>query len=138
MHLSMNTGRKFLRISIENVISKAISGIITFSSSCPACDAYATAVSAPMMWKSTWFMHSSSDGLTLPGMIEEPGCTDGSCDLRETGQRPRGEQAEVVGDARELEREIAQRRGDGDDRQLRLHRLAQIVGGMEAASRSTR
>ena len=67
-----------MRISIENVISNAISGIITFSSSCPACDAYATAVSAPMMWNSTWFMHSSIDGFTLPGMIEEPGCTAGS------------------------------------------------------------
>ena len=34
--------------------------------------------SQPKTWKQTWLTISGTDGLTLPGMIDEPGCTAGS------------------------------------------------------------
>src|SRR6267378_392954 len=52
-------------------------GIITLSSSCPACAPHATVVSLPMTWKQTWFTISAIAGFTLPGMIDEPGWTAG-------------------------------------------------------------
>ena len=56
----------------------AITGIITFSSSWPASHAAAIVASQPITWKQTWFTISGIDGFTLPGMIDEPGCTAGS------------------------------------------------------------
>ena len=32
----------------------------------------------PITWKQTWFTISGIDGLILPGMIDDPGCTAGS------------------------------------------------------------
>ena len=55
-----------------------MTGIITFSSSCPASAAIVTVVSQPITWKHTWLTISGTDGFTLPGMIDEPGCTAGS------------------------------------------------------------
>src|SRR5258705_9313914 len=55
----------------------AITGIITFSSSWPASAAAQTVASQPITWKQTWFTISAIDGFTLPGMIDEPGCTAG-------------------------------------------------------------
>ncbi len=52
-------------------------GIITFSSSCPACPASMTVRSLPCTWNMAMFIISASTGLTLPGMIDEPGCTGG-------------------------------------------------------------
>ena len=63
---------------IESSTLCAMTGIITFSSSCPCSAAIATVVSQPMTWKQTWFTISGIDGLILPGMIDEPGCTAGS------------------------------------------------------------
>ena len=54
-----------------------MTGIMTFSSSCPASAAIATVVSSPSAWKQTWFTISAIDGFTLPGMMLEPGCTAG-------------------------------------------------------------
>ena len=51
---------------------------MTFSSSCPASQASATVVSQPITWKHTWLTISGIDGFTLPGMIDDPGCTAGS------------------------------------------------------------
>jgi hypothetical protein len=56
----------------------AMTGIITFSSSCPASAAARIVASQPNTWKQTWLTISGTDGFTLPGMIEEPGCTAGS------------------------------------------------------------
>jgi hypothetical protein len=56
----------------------AITGIITFSSSCPASAAARIVASHPDTWKQTWFTISGIDGFTLPGMIDEPGWTGGS------------------------------------------------------------
>jgi hypothetical protein len=58
--------------------SKATSGIITLSSSCPPEVAAATAASSPSTWYETMASISAMEGFTLPGMMEEPGCTGGS------------------------------------------------------------
>src|SRR3569623_1473309 len=58
--------------------AEPIAGIITLSSSCPACVMCAMALSCPRTWKHTWFSISNITGLTLPGMMLEPGCTAGS------------------------------------------------------------
>ena len=55
-----------------------MTGIITLSSSWPASQAIATVVSQPTTWKHTWLTISGTDGFTLPGMIDDPGCTAGS------------------------------------------------------------
>ena len=34
-------------------------------------------VSHPSTWKHTWFTISGTEGFTLPGMIDDPGCTAG-------------------------------------------------------------
>ena len=51
---------------------------MTFSSSWPASAAAAIVASQPITWKQTWLTISGTDGFTLPGMIDEPGCTAGS------------------------------------------------------------
>src|SRR3569833_576587 len=58
--------------------AEPIAGIITLSSSCPACVMCAIAASCPSTWKQTWLSISNITGLTLPGMMLEPGCTAGS------------------------------------------------------------
>src|ERR1051326_4271954 len=52
-------------------------GIMTFSSSCPACTAIATATSLPTTWNDTMAASSGITGLILPGMMEDPGCRPG-------------------------------------------------------------
>src|SRR5258707_2755325 len=58
---------------IEDRTFWAITGIITFSSRLPAAPAKATAASFPMTWAQTWPTASQITGLTLPGMIDDPG-----------------------------------------------------------------
>jgi hypothetical protein len=53
-------------------------GSMTFNSSCPASAAMVMVRSLPMISKQTWFTTSGMTGLTLPGMMEEPGCMAGS------------------------------------------------------------
>ena len=50
---------------------------MTLSCSCPAEAASVTVRSRPITRKPTWFTTSGITGLTLPGMIEEPGCICG-------------------------------------------------------------
>jgi hypothetical protein len=53
-------------------------GIVTFTSSCPASAHIVIAVSCPITWKQAMLSISATAGFTLPGMIDEPGCTAGS------------------------------------------------------------
>ena len=55
-----------------------MTGIITFNSSWPESAAASIAASHPITWKQTWLTISGTEGLTLPGMIDDPGCTAGS------------------------------------------------------------
>ncbi len=53
---------------------RAMIGSMTFNSSWPASEAMAMVTSLPMMSKQIWLTISGMTGLTLPGMIDEPGC----------------------------------------------------------------
>ena len=53
-------------------------GIITFSSNCPAWAASPMVWSQPCTWNMAMSNISASTGFTLPGMMDEPGCTAGS------------------------------------------------------------
>src|SRR5271169_5967605 len=55
----------------------AMTGIITLSSKLPAAPPKATAASLPITWVQTWQTASQITGLTLPGMIDDPGCRSG-------------------------------------------------------------
>ncbi len=55
-------------------------GMATFSSSrppTPPAHPAAMAASHPATWQATWMTDSQITGLTLPGMMELPGCTAG-------------------------------------------------------------
>ena len=54
-----------------------ISGICTFSSKAPCAPPQAIAASLPTTFAHTMSTASGITGLTLPGMIEEPGCRSG-------------------------------------------------------------
>src|SRR5579875_1487310 len=75
--LRENIGTKFLIMSVDSRTALSMTGNITFSSNWPDWAARATVVSFPTMLKQIMFMHSASDGLTLPGMMEEPAWTAG-------------------------------------------------------------
>ena len=68
----------FVRIRAAWSAFHAITGIITLSSSGPASAAARIAASQPYTWKQTWLTISGTEGFTLPGMIDDPGCTGGS------------------------------------------------------------
>ena len=53
-------------------------GSITFSSKLPDWPATVITVSLPITWAATMAVASGMTGLTLPGMIEEPGCSASS------------------------------------------------------------
>ena len=64
--------------SIEPKTLWMMTGLLTFSSKLPRAPATATAVSLPSTWMQTIIMASLWVGLTLPGMIEDPGSLAGS------------------------------------------------------------
>ena len=64
---------------IESNTLRAIIGTRTFSSKLPWVPATLTAVSLPITCAATWSTTSGITGLTLPGMIEEPFWSSGSC-----------------------------------------------------------
>ena len=76
-----------MRLSMRHSV---MTGSITFSSNWPASAAKLTVVSLPITLKQTWLVTSGMTGLTLPGMMEEPGAIGG----RFTSCRPqRGPEA---------------------------------------------
>ena len=62
---------------IDSSRLRAITGRYTLSSKLPCEPAKATAASLPITWATTWVTASASTGLTLPGMIDEPGWRSG-------------------------------------------------------------
>ena len=111
-----------------------MTGIITFSSSCPASHAIATVASQPITWKQTWFTISGTDGFTLPGMIDEPGCTAGSAISASPGARPHAEQAQIARDLAELHGEPPHRARVGEHVAHALRDAEQVARPAAAAS----
>ena len=91
--------------------ANVITGSITLSSSWPAEAASITVVSRPIARKQDWLVTSGITGLTLPGMIEEPGCSCGRLISDRPQRGPLGEQTNVVADLRELHGEALDGRG---------------------------
>src|ERR671917_1673214 len=75
--LAANIGKKFFNMSVESSTHFNIPGNMTFSSNWPAWAAIATETSFPIMLKHIILRHSAKDGLTLPGIIDEPAWTAG-------------------------------------------------------------
>src|SRR6202171_11182 len=69
---------------MECIIQYASTGLYTFSSKCPWLPATVTVVWLPNTWQQTMVSASHWVGLTLPGMIDEPGSFSGS----ESSPRP--------------------------------------------------
>ena len=89
-----------------------ITGRIAFSSKLPWLPAKATAESSPSTWMAIITIASHWVGLTLPGMIEEPGSFWGSLQFGEPGSGSGGQPAHVVGDLHQGHSEPAEgRRG---------------------------
>ncbi len=55
-----------------------MTGIITLSSKLPFAPDHVMAASLPITWAQTIIIDSHMTGLTLPGMIELPGCVAGN------------------------------------------------------------
>ena len=71
-----------VRVAFTNIVcaskmQAAITGSKTLSWSCPLSAAIETVRSLPITRKQTMLTTSGMTGLTLPGMIEEPGCLAG-------------------------------------------------------------
>ena len=104
----------------------AITGIMTLSSSCPCSAAMATHVSLPITWKQTWFTISGIDGFTLPGMIDEPGCTAGSRISSSPVRGPDRHEPQIARDLAEIDGERAQRAAEAGRVAHALHELNAI------------
>src|SRR4051812_38460350 len=58
-------------------MAMATTGSYAFSCSRPSCDAMVTVTSLPIALKQTSFINSAITGFTLPGIMDEPGCSGG-------------------------------------------------------------
>jgi hypothetical protein len=67
------------RMRIDSSSDEPITGMATLSSNSPDAPAHAIVASLPMTRAHTMSTASGMTGLTLPGMIEEPGCRSGMC-----------------------------------------------------------
>ena len=76
-HRSRSTVHALRSISIPRNKRYAMIGSNALSWSWPASAAIVTVTSPPITSKQTWFTTSGMTGLTLPGMIDEPGCIAG-------------------------------------------------------------
>jgi hypothetical protein len=77
-HRSASSRVEVASSRIDSRTLRASMGSITFSSKLPAAPPNATAASLPITCAQTMQVASGTTGLTLPGMIEDPGCRSGS------------------------------------------------------------
>src|SRR6185295_6497867 len=82
-----------MNIVCASKIQAAMTGSKTLSCNCPASAPIETVRSLPITRKQTMFTTSGITGLTLPGMIDEPGCFGG----RLISRRPVRGPAEMFG-----------------------------------------
>ncbi len=75
--LSASSRAAFAISRADSSTLRAITGIITFSSRLPWLPEKPTVASLPMTCAQTIIVASQITGLTLPGMIELPGCRSG-------------------------------------------------------------
>ena len=77
MQRSASSGATWASSRIDSSRLRAITGIITLSSKLPLAPAWATVASLPITWAHTIRVASGRTGLTLPGMMLDPGCRSG-------------------------------------------------------------
>src|SRR5690625_2229857 len=75
--LSAITREELANRRIDSSRFEAMTGIPTLSSNAPLVEDSETVVSFPITWAQTIETASTMTGLTLPGMIDEPGCRSG-------------------------------------------------------------
>ena len=73
-----------------------MTGMAVFSSNVDSVAANVTAASLPTTWHATCCTASGMTGLTLPGMIELPGCSAGQRHLGQPRRRTRAHQPQVA------------------------------------------
>ena len=129
MHFSWRACIAWPRMVVACSAFHAMTGIMTFSSSCPASAAERIAASQPITWQHTWLTISGTDGLTLPGMIEDPGCTAGKLDFGDARSRPHAQQPQVRRDLGHLDRQPPQRPGVGEHISHALRHPEPVGGG---------
>ena len=112
-----------------------MTGSITLSWKLPDWPAIVIVASLPMTCAHTIVTASGITGLTLPGMIDEPGCSAVSSISREPGERARVHPAQVVRDLHQRARERAHLAGELDRGILRRDVLEEIVAGLEGGAR---
>ena len=86
------------RIRAECSTLLMMTGRMALSSKLPWLPAKATQLSSARTWMQTMTMASHWVGLTLPGMIEEPGCVGREDEFADAAARARAQPADVVGD----------------------------------------
>ena len=77
---------------------------MTFNSKLPDCPAIVMVESLPITCAETMAVASAITGLTLPGMIEEPGCRASNSISPRPASGPEFHPAEIVGDLHECYR----------------------------------
>ena len=95
---------------------RAITGIATLSSKLPLAPATVTAASLPITCMQTIRVASGSTGLTLPGMMLEPGCRSGRWISASPVVGPDAHPAQVVADLGQPDRDRAQHAAQLDER----------------------
>ena len=127
-HFSASRWLADVRMRIDSNRLRAITGTRTFSSNAPCVPATVIAVSLPITCAATWSTTSGMTGLTLPGMIDEPFWSSGSCSSTEPGARARAHQHQVVGD-------LGQRHGHDLERAVQLDQRVAVGLRLEAVAR---
>ena len=103
-------------------------GSNALSCSCPASAAKVTVTSLPITSNATWLTTSGITGLTLPGMIDDPACIGGRLISPKPGARAGRQQAQVVADLRQLDRDALEHAGE-------LHEGAAVLRGLDQVRR---
>ncbi len=129
MVLSASRREALVSRRIDSSSAVPMTGICTLSSNEPDAPPHAMVASLPMTRAHTMSTASGMTGLTLPGMIDEPGWRSGMLQLAEPGVRARAHPAQVVADLREAHGDGAQRSGCLDEAVAVGLRL-EVVGGL--------
>ena len=87
-----------------------------------------------MTWQQSMVMASHWVGLTLPGMIERAGLVLRQAQLAEAAARARAQEADVVRDLHQRDRERVQGTRELDKGVVRRQRLELVVRGLEGQS----
>ncbi len=113
---------------IDSSRLRAITGIITLSSKLPLAPANVTVASLPITCAQTISVASGSTGLTLPGMMLDPGWRSGRWISARPVVGPRRHPAQVVADLGQADGDRAEHPAQLDERVAGALRLEVVAG----------